>query len=131
MDDYLPDLIRRRCPEIAVSTTSQACEICGALGRARFQSGSSAWTPLGRRRGFPRPSGCSLAAPAPTESPLSCFSSGRVHPNLLFQQAYAFTPSETRSFCVFPSCLSAQDHVRRPSIVRMAISATPQAIVHT
>jgi hypothetical protein len=36
-------------------------------------------------------SGCSLGPTAPTESPLSCFDSGRVHPNPFFQQNYAFT----------------------------------------
>jgi hypothetical protein len=36
-------------------------------------------------------SGCSLGPTAPTESPFSCFDSGRVHPNPFFQQAYAFT----------------------------------------
>ena len=35
-------------------------------------------------------------APAPTESPLSCCNSGRVHPNPLFQQAYAFTVAKRR-----------------------------------
>jgi hypothetical protein len=36
-------------------------------------------------------SGCSLGPTAPTESPFSCFDSGRVHPNPFFQQDYAFT----------------------------------------
>src|SRR6185437_12208936 len=43
---------------------------------------------------------------APTESPFSCFDSGRVHPNPFFQQVYAFTkfwsyhhsPDYSRSF---------------------------------
>jgi hypothetical protein len=32
-----------------------------------------------------------LGPTASTEGPLSCFDSGRVHPNLFFQQVYAFT----------------------------------------
>jgi hypothetical protein len=32
-----------------------------------------------------------LGAAGATESPLSCFDSGRVHPNPFFQQVYAFT----------------------------------------
>jgi hypothetical protein len=35
--------------------------------------------------------GMLLGATASTQGPLSCFDSGRVHPNLFFQQAYAFT----------------------------------------
>jgi hypothetical protein len=36
-------------------------------------------------------SGLLLGANGPTESPFSCFDSGRVHPNASFQQAYPFT----------------------------------------
>jgi hypothetical protein len=36
-------------------------------------------------------------APATTEGPFSCFTSGRVHPNPKFQQSYAFTPIGERA----------------------------------
>jgi hypothetical protein len=52
-------------------------------------------------------SGCSLGPTASTEGPLSCFDSGRVHPNLFFQQAYAFT----LGFC--PSTYLAKGFSRR------------------
>jgi hypothetical protein len=39
--------------------------------------------------------GMLLGATASTQGPLSCFDSGRVHPNLFFQQAYAFTVEQT------------------------------------
>jgi hypothetical protein len=39
-----------------------------------------------------------LGATASTQGPLSCFDSGRVHPNLFFQQAYAFTYAGTDTF---------------------------------
>ncbi len=58
-------------------------------------------TPAGARR-----------APSPQEivpgagedrtlGPLSRFTSGRVHPNLLFQQAYAFTSDPKANFAIF------------------------------
>jgi hypothetical protein len=42
--------------------------------------------------------------PAPTESPLSCCDSGRVHPNPIFQQAYAFTGPTSRRVPIAVAC---------------------------
>ena len=47
---------------------------------------------------------------APTESPLSCFDSGRVHPNPFFQQNYAFIGEKNQAIGISRGGRSTKIH---------------------